>query len=161
MALQASPSSPNRIPIRSEKQGKTYIIILAEQHSPLCTFSSWEKNQYNKYNSDSFIKYIYIYIYIYIFFLGPSHRAWLFATPGTLQSVEFSRPEYWSGLTFPPPGHLSNPGIKSTSPGSPALLADSFPQSYWGNPITVSSRNSKILLEKANLDSYLKSLNFF
>ena len=61
MALQASPSSPNRIPIRSEKQGKTYIIILAEQHSPLCTFSSWEKNQYNKYNSDSFIKYIDLY----------------------------------------------------------------------------------------------------
>ena len=26
--------------------------------------------------------------------------------------MEFSRQEYWSGLPFPPPGHLSDPGIK-------------------------------------------------
>ena len=30
----------------------------------------------------------------------------------------FSRQESWSGLPFPPPGDLPNPGIK---PGSPAL----------------------------------------
>ena len=35
--------------------------------------------------------------------------------------MEFSRQEYWSGLPFPSPGALSNPGIK---PGSPALQAD-------------------------------------
>ena len=29
----------------------------------------------------------------------------------------FSRKEYWSGLPFPSPGHLSNPGIQSTPPG--------------------------------------------
>ena len=28
----------------------------------------------------------------------------------------FSRQEYWSGLPFPPPGDLPNPGIKPTSP---------------------------------------------
>ena len=39
-------------------------------------------------------------------------------------SVELSRQEYWSGLPFPSPGDLSNPGIK---PGSPALQADSLP----------------------------------
>ena len=39
-------------------------------------------------------------------------------------SMRFSRQEYWSGLPFPSPGDLSNPGIK---PGSPALQADSFP----------------------------------
>ena len=33
-------------------------------------------------------------------------------------SMGFSRQEYWSGLPFPPPGDLLNPGIK---PGSPAL----------------------------------------
>ena len=33
-------------------------------------------------------------------------------------SVGFSRQEYWSGLTFPSPGDLPNPGIK---PGSPEL----------------------------------------
>ena len=38
-------------------------------------------------------------------------------------SIEFSRQEYWSGLSFPSPGDLPNPGIK---PGSPALQADSL-----------------------------------
>ena len=36
----------------------------------------------------------------------------------------FSRQEYWSGLPFPSPGDLSDPGIK---PGSPALQADALP----------------------------------
>jgi len=35
----------------------------------------------------------------------------------------FSRQEYWSGLPFPSPGHLFDPGIKL---GSPALQADVF-----------------------------------
>ena len=39
-------------------------------------------------------------------------------------SMEFSRLEYWSGLPFPSPGDLPNPGIK---PGSPVLQADSLP----------------------------------
>ena len=47
----------------------------------------------------------------------------LFVTPWTVayhapQSMGFSRQEYWSGLPFPSPGDLPNPGIK---PGSPAL----------------------------------------
>ena len=41
-----------------------------------------------------------------------------------LQSMEFSRQEYWSGLPFPSPGHLPNPGIE---PWSPALQADALP----------------------------------
>ena len=36
-------------------------------------------------------------------------------------SMEFSRQEYWSGLPFPSPGYLPNPGIK---PRSPSLQAD-------------------------------------
>ena len=32
-----------------------------------------------------------------------------------------SRQEYWSGLLFPPPVDLSNPGIESESLRSPAL----------------------------------------
>ena len=40
-----------------------------------------------------------------------------------LLSMRFSRQEYWSGLPFPPPGDLPDPGIK---PGSPALQADSL-----------------------------------
>ena len=38
-------------------------------------------------------------------------------------SMEFSRQEYWSGLPFPTPGDLPDPGIE---PGSPALQADSL-----------------------------------
>ena len=51
-------------------------------------------------------------------------RVRLFMTPWTIQSMEFSRPEYWSGQPFPSPGDLPDPGIK---PGSPALQADSLP----------------------------------
>ena len=39
-------------------------------------------------------------------------------------SMRFSRQEYWSGLPFPSPGDLPNPGIKS---GSPALQVGSLP----------------------------------
>ena len=35
----------------------------------------------------------------------------------------FFKPEYWSGLPFPSPGDLPDPGVK---PGSPALQADSL-----------------------------------
>ena len=39
-------------------------------------------------------------------------------------SMEFSRQESWSGLPFPSPGDLPDPGIE---PGSPALQTDSLP----------------------------------
>ena len=39
-------------------------------------------------------------------------------------SIEFSRQEYWSGLPFPTPGDLPDPGIE---PGFPALQVDSLP----------------------------------
>ena len=46
---------------------------------------------------------------------------WPFATPWTITrqaplSVEFSRQEYWSGQSFPPPGDLPDPGIEHASP---------------------------------------------
>ena len=52
----------------------------------------------------------------------------LFATPWTVArqappSMEFSRQEYWSGLPFPSPGDLPNPGIE---PRSPALQAEAL-----------------------------------
>ena len=36
-----------------------------------------------------------------------------------LLSMEFPRQEYWSGLPFPSPGDLPNPGIEPTSPALP------------------------------------------
>ena len=41
-------------------------------------------------------------------------------------SVGFFRREYWSGLPFPSPGDLSDPGIESVSPVAPALQVDSL-----------------------------------
>ena len=51
-----------------------------------------------------------------------------FVTPWTVThqappSLGFSRQEYWSGLPFPSPGDLANPGIE---PRSPALQADAL-----------------------------------
>ena len=43
--------------------------------------------------------------------------------------IGFSRQEYWSGLSFPPPADLPDPGIEPTSPVAPALQADSLPLS--------------------------------
>ena len=52
----------------------------------------------------------------------------LFATPWTVAyqaplSMGFSRQEYWSGLPFPSPGDLPNPGIE---PEFPAFQADAL-----------------------------------
>ena len=55
----------------------------------------------------------------------------LFVTPWTIQSTEFSRPEYRYGWLFPSPGDLHNPGIE---PMSPTLQADSLPAEPPGKP---------------------------
>ena len=47
-------------------------------------------------------------------------------------SMGFSNQEYWSGLPFPSPGDLPNPGIE---PGSPALQADTLSSEPPGKPL--------------------------
>ena len=47
------------------------------------------------------------------------------------KSMEFSRQEYWSGLPFPSPGDLPNPGIK---PRSPTSQVDFYQLSHQGSP---------------------------
>ena len=54
----------------------------------------------------------------------------LFVPPWTVSqqaplSMGYPRQEYWTGLPFPPPGDLSDPGIEPVSPAFPAL-ADGF-----------------------------------
>ena len=61
----------------------------------------------------------------------------LLATPWTVAHqapllMGFSRQEYWSGLPFPSPGDLPNPGIE---PGSPALQVDTLSSEPPGKPI--------------------------
>ena len=48
-------------------------------------------------------------------------------------SVGFSRQEYWSGLPFPPPEGLPDPGIEPVFPASPAF----FTTEPLGKPIYV------------------------
>ena len=61
----------------------------------------------------------------------------LFVTPRTVAyqappSIKISRQEYWSGLPFPSPGDLPDPGIE---PRSPALQAeDALPSEPPGKP---------------------------
>ena len=47
--------------------------------------------------------------------------------------MEFSRQEYWSGLSFPPPGDLPDPEIEPTSLVSPALAVGSLPLYHRGH----------------------------
>ena len=63
-------------------------------------------------------------------------RVWLLVTPWTVArqaplSMEFSRQEHWSGLSFPTLGDLSHPGIK---PASPALSGRFFTTKPPGKP---------------------------
>ena len=55
----------------------------------------------------------------------------LFGTPRTIQSMEFSRPEYWREYSILSPGDLPDPGTES---GSPALQEDFYQLSYQGSP---------------------------
>ena len=62
----------------------------------------------------------------------------LFATPWSAAhqaplSMGFSRQEYWSGVPFPSPGYLPNPGIE---PRAPALQADALPSEPPGKFLT-------------------------
>ena len=65
-------------------------------------------------------------------------RVRLFATLRTVTyqvppCMGFSGQEYWSGLPFPSPGDLLDPGIE---PGSPALEADALPFEPPGKTLT-------------------------
>ena len=50
---------------------------------------------------------------------------WTMACQATL-SMEFSRQQYWSGLSCPPPGFRPDPGIEPTSVSQSPALADVF-----------------------------------
>ena len=56
---------------------------------------------------------------------------WLFVTLWTIAcqaplSMGFPKQEYWSGLPFPSPGDIPNPGIEPTFSESPVLAGEFF-----------------------------------
>ena len=67
---------------------------------------------------------------------------WTIACQAPL-SMGFSRQEYWSGLPFPSPGDLPDPGIE---PGSPAQQAESLPAELQGKPDASSGSEAIVCL---------------
>ena len=62
-------------------------------------------------------------------------------------SIGFSRQEYWSGLPFPSPEDLPNPGIESRSP---ALQADSLLSEPPEKPTSITFIKSIAFLYTSN-----------
>ena len=90
-------------------------------------------------------------------------RVRLFATPWTVAhqappSMGFSRQEYWSGLPFPSPGDLPDPGIKS---GSPTLQADALPSATREAQKEQKTRNLPYFFKFLTLNQALLHSNCF
>ena len=82
--------------------------------------------------------YVYMCVCVCVCVCLVTMVVWLFVTPMdyTYQSplsMEFSKQEYWNGLTFPPPRDQ----IEPTFPASPVLQADSLPLNHQGIPIYI------------------------
>ena len=74
-----------------------------------------------------------------------------FAAPWTVvyqapPSMEFSRQEYWSGLPFPSPEDLPDPGLK---PWSPTLQEDALPSEPPGEPQFTNTHVCALLCKKS------------
>ena len=54
--------------------------------------------------------------------------------PGSSVHEEFSRQEFWSGVPFPPPGDLPDPGVEPGSLVSSSLAGGSFTTEPSGKP---------------------------
>ena len=75
----------------------------------------------------------------------------LFVTPWTVAhqaplSLGFFRQEYWSGLSFPSPEDLPNPGIKHASLTSPVLAGGFLPLGPPGKPYIVALKVVVVLV---------------
>ena len=75
-------------------------------------------------------------------------------------SMGFSRQEYWSGLPFPSPEDLPDPGIKLWSP---ALHADSLPFELQGSPCEsyASTEINSFLASQMGQLYVIDSIQFF
>ena len=82
---------------------------------------------------------------------------WTVAHQASL-SMGFSRQEYCSGLPFPSPGDLPNPGIE---PRSPALQADALPSEPPGKPLesAVESNLTSVTFVLYSLEQIVQPLS--
>ena len=74
-------------------------------------------------------------------------------------SMGFSRKEYWSGLPFPSPGELPNPGVE---PRSPTLQADVLPTELHGKLLitSIAFTTSFQILPSCRSSDYILALNW-
>ena len=72
-------------------------------------------------------------------------------------SMELSRQEDWSGLPFPPPGDLPDPGIEPKSPVRPALAGRFFTTVPPGKPL--NHRTTRKSLKVFSIVGYYKIVN--
>ena len=89
------------------------------------------------------LEFIYIKMCVSCSVVSNSATPWTIAGQIPL-SVEFSRQEYWSGLPFPSPEDLPDPGIE---PGSPELQADSLPSEPPSDTLQSIIERNRILKE--------------
>ena len=85
----------------------------------------------------------------------------IFAAPWTIACqaplcMGFPRQEYWSGLPFPSPGDLPDPGIESRSP---TLLEDSLLSESLGKPGVLVPEFMKFPLKKVQIMSFYPLIN--
>ena len=68
-------------------------------------------------------------------------------------SMGFPRQEYWSALPFPPPEDLPDTRMKSASPASPVLQADSLPSepATWPKIKAVGHQSIIVIFSQASL----------
>ena len=80
-------------------------------------------------------------------------------------STGFPGQEYWSGLPFPLPGDLPDPGIKPASLASPALAGRFLTTEPQGSPHLVTEGGLRVVegfsKRKMNAFNYTKIDNFF
>ena len=110
-----------------------------QQH--IRVFISWTLPQSwgSKGKTASTCLFSIIHTWVYVL----SH-VWCFAARQAPLSMGFPRQEYWSGLPFPPPGDIPDPGIKlksSTSAVSPVLQVGCSPTESLGKPLLLIRMN--------------------
>ena len=79
-----------------------------------------------------FLSFIHLAINNGLSFVQLFGTLWTVVCQASL-SLGFSKQEYWSGLPFPSPWDLPDPGIEPRSLESLALQVDSLPLSHWGS----------------------------
>ena len=123
--------------MRNQKTGLLALVLLGKQVKKTkrenSNIEAWILKKYSISNgpfirrSQSIQQYVYLLLCVCL-------CVWSVVSDSLQPPWEFSRQEYWSGLSFLTPGDLPDPGIKPESLVSPALQEDSLPLHHLGNP---------------------------